>query len=208
MIREIKPELTVNSFRDEDINKYIEQLQSIVDTFGPNQPILVNISSFGGSIYGLSALYEYMQTLSNTIVTYTNSKAMSAGAILLSAGGSPGMRYASPNASIMIHEVQGGLWPDDIKNLESAMESLKVDNEKWMSILAKSMGLKGPKDIRDLINTRSVGHDLMLSSKEAKELGIIDKVCYLKLEQIYGFNIVTTDDLSVQPTKPKVRKKK
>jgi ATP-dependent Clp protease protease subunit len=198
----LRPEITVVSFNDAEVIAYINHLKLIVDQYGPNQPIVLNISSFGGSIYGLSHLYEYLQSLSNPIVTYTSSKAMSAGAILLSAAGYKGMRYASPNASIMIHEVQGGFWPDDIKNLEDNMDSLKQDNERWMTILAKSMGLKTAKDIRDLIKAKSVGHDLTLSSKQAKEIGLIDKVCYIKLESVFGYNIHTTDDLTVQH-KPK-----
>lgn len=202
----LKPEVIISSFDDKSVSEYIRKMDEIQDAFGPSQPILLNINSFGGSVYGLGMLYEYLQTIPNTIVTYTTSKAMSAGAILLSAGGSDGMRFASPNASIMIHEVQGGVWPDDIKNLENNIESLKKDNEKWMSILGKSMGLKGAKDIRELIKNRSIGHDLVVTSQEAKELGIIDKVCYVKLSPVFGYNIHLAD--VQQEVKSKKRKKK
>lgn len=201
----VKPEVLISTFDDKAVVEYIRKIEEIQDNFGPGQPILLNIASFGGSIYGLGMLYEYLQTVPNQIATYTSSKAMSAGAILLAAGGTKGMRFASPHSSIMIHEIQGGPWPDDIKNLESSIESLKKDNEKWMTILAKSMGLKNGKDIRELIKAQSVGHDLMLTSRQAKELGIIDKVCYVKLGAVYGYNIHVTDDMD----KPlNVKKKK
>lgn len=209
MIQPLKPEVIISSFDDKSVVDYTKKLEEIQEQFGPDQPVLLNISSFGGSVYGLGYLYEYLQTMSNPICTYTASKAMSAGAILLSAGGDKGMRYASPNASIMLHEIQGGVWPDDIKNLENNIESLKQDNEKWMTILAKSMGLRRGKDIRDLIKNKSIGHDLMLTANQAKELGLIDKVCYIKLGAVYVYNIHTTKDLSlpkevVKPSKKKV----
>lgn len=203
----VKPELMITAFTDVAVMRYIERLKEITEHFGPNQPIILHISSYGGSVYGLTLLYEFLKTLSNPIVTYTSSKAMSAGAILLAAGGSPGMRFASPNSSIMIHEVQGGLWPDDIKNQEDNMEVLKKDNERWMTILAKSMGLKNAKDIRALIKERSIGHDLSLTAKEALDLKVIDRVCYVRLEQVYGFNIHTTADLS-EPTPVKKTSKR
>lgn len=207
-IAPIKPQVLVTSFDDKSVVDYIRQLEEIVEQFGPDQTILLHISSFGGSVYGLGMLYEFIQTIQNPIATYTTSKAMSAGAILLSAGGTKGMRFASPSASIMIHEVQGGVWPDDIKNLENNIESLKQDNEKWMTILAKSMGLKNGKDIRQLIKDKSIGHDLMLTAKQAKDLNIIDKVCYVKLGVVFGYNLHTSEDLTIVPPPETQQKKK
>lgn len=203
----LKPEILITSFDDKAVIEYIRKLDEIQEQFGPDQTILLNISSFGGSIYGLSMLYEHLRVTRNPIATYTASKAMSAGAILLSAGGNKGMRFASPNSSIMIHEVQGGVWPDDIKNLENNIESLKQDNERWMTILAKSMGLRNGKEIRELIKNRSIGHDLMLTAKQAKDLNLIDRVCYVKLGVVYGYNLHITEDLTDhQPKRTKKKK--
>jgi len=70
------------------------------------------------------------------------------------------------------------------------------------------MGLKGAKDIRELIKNKSIGHDLMVTSQEAKELGIIDKVCYVKLGPVFGYNIHLSDDVQISPEELPVKKKR
>ena len=108
----IRPEIIVTSFTEKNVAEYIHKLENINLTYEDFQPIIVQIDSYGGNIYGLSQLYEFLISLPNPIITYTTSKAMSAGAIILSAAGTKGMRVASPNSTIMIHELQGGAWGD------------------------------------------------------------------------------------------------
>lgn len=205
----IKPEVLIMSFNESEVKNYINQIDKISAMFGPHQPIVLNISSYGGNVYGLAMLYEYLSSVDNPIVTYTSSKAMSAGSILL-ASGTPGMRFASKNSTILIHELQSAVYPDDIKNIENSIDNLKRDNEKWMNILARNMKLNSSKDIRKLIQEKSVGHDLILSAHEAKELNIIDEVCYLKLTPTVGYTITTIlDEVRPVPKKklaPKLKK--
>jgi len=186
----LKPEIYISSFNEKDVRDYIDKLNTLEEAFGYTQPILIHIDSFGGSVYGLIMLYEHLVSMGNPIVTYTTSKAMSAGAFLLSMAGTPGMRYASPNASIMIHELQSAVFPDDLKNIENNVDNLKKINDNILGILAKSMGLRSAKDIRNLIKEKSVGHDLNLSAKEAKELNMIDHVGYVKIMPVVAYNIV------------------
>lgn len=199
---EPRPEIVVSSFEDKEVNEYVEKLNQISLTYGPEQTILVRIDSFGGSIYGLATIYEALKTLKNPILTYTTSKAMSAGAILLATAGSPGMRFASPNSSIMIHEVSSGSI-GHIEDMEGEVEMLKLLNEKWMDMLAKALKLKTAKDIRSLVKSKGSGRELYLSAEQSKALNIIDQVGYVDIQPIMGYNI----NVSLQAPQAKPRKK-
>jgi ATP-dependent Clp protease protease subunit len=183
-----KPIIIVTKFSEESVNKYIDALDKIVDQYGSSQPIVVQIDSFGGAVYGLAILYDKIKSLSNPIITYTASKAMSAGAILLSSAASPGMRFASPEANIMVHEVQSVAW-GDMKDIEDEVKLTRTLNQKWMTILAKSMGLKSHVDIRKMIKKQAIGHQIYLTATQAKSLGLVDEVLSLRLTPYYGWNI-------------------
>lgn len=198
-----RPELIITSFDEKEINEYIEKLNQITMTYGQDQSIIVKIDSFGGSTHGLSNLFEALKTVKNPIITYTTSKAMSAGAILLSAAGSPGMRFASPNSSIMLHEISAGTI-GHIEDMENEISMFKANNEQWLGILAKSMGMKNSQDIRNLIKTRGTGRELYLTAEEAKELNVVDNIGYLDISPIMGYNVNVT---LAAPAKKQKRKK-
>ncbi|KAM7470745.1 hypothetical protein LguiA_008928 [Lonicera macranthoides] len=72
-----------------------------------NADILVYINCPGGSIYSVLAIYDCMSWIKPKVGTVCFGIAASHASILL-AGGEKGMRYAMPNARIMIHQPQGG----------------------------------------------------------------------------------------------------
>ena len=181
-----KPEVVITSFEQEEVAKVLHRLDEISSQFGPNQAILIRIDSFGGCIYGLSDIYETLKTMRNPIATYTKSKAMSAGAIVLACCASEGMRFASPNSSIMLHELSASSF-GNIQDIENETNMINKSNKKWMNILAKSMGLKSAKDIRKLILEKGNGRDLYLSAEEAQALGAVDKVGYVDMNMVYGY---------------------
>ena len=55
----------------------------------------------------IKAIYDCMQLIPSPIETWCVGRAASMGSLLLTAG-SPGCRYALPNAEIMIHQPLGG----------------------------------------------------------------------------------------------------
>lgn len=188
LISEDKPHVTINSFTEKSVSEVLSQLDKLEARYGLDQPILVQIDSYGGSVHGLSVLYDRLKGMQHPIITYTSSKAMSAGAILLSSAASPGLRFASPEASILVHEIQSGAL-GDIKDIEDQVNYLRILNEKWMSILAKSMGLENHKDIRKLIKKHTIGQDVHLTAHQAKKLGLIDDVVSIKLVPFYGWQL-------------------
>ena len=91
---------------DDDIaNRITAQL--LLLAADPDKDINLYINSPGGSITAGMAIYDTMQFIKNDVVTIAMGMAASMGQFLLSAG-TPGKRFALPNAEILIHQPSAG----------------------------------------------------------------------------------------------------
>lgn len=210
----IKPLISILEFDRDYIEAKIKELDVIVANFGQEHPIVVQIDSYGGEVSGLSMFYNKLKTLSNPIITYTSSAAMSCGANLLVLGatapieGSP-MRIASENAEIMIHDSgygDGG----DVKDMKSRNVSVEKSSEFWLGKMAQALKLKNRDELIDFIHKKTKGsHSLYLTAKEALDLGIIDMIGDVCLEPYHGYNVSIKAAVKTLPEKEaKVEKKK
>ena len=73
----------------------------------PKKEINMYINSPGGVVTSGLAMYDTMQFIKPPVATLCVGQAMSAGSLLLTAG-EKGMRFCTPNASIMVHQPSGG----------------------------------------------------------------------------------------------------
>ena len=130
--------------------------------------ISLYINSPGGSITAGMAIMDTMNFVKSDVSTICLGMAASMGAFLLSCG-KKGKRYILPNAEVMIHHPLGGVQGQatEIKIVAERILKLK---EKLNTILAKNTG----KDIKEV--TKDTERDYFLSSKEALEYGIVDKI--------------------------------
>jgi ATP-dependent Clp protease protease subunit len=134
----------------------------------PEKDIYLYINSPGGVITSGFSIYDTMNYIRPDISTICIGQAASMGAFLLSCG-APGKRYALPNARIMIHQPLGGAQGQATDIEIQAREILrlkKILNE----ILAKNTKQSIKKIEKD------TERDFFMSSQEASEYGIIDKV--------------------------------
>ncbi len=76
----------------------------------PKKEISMYINSPGGVVTAGMAIYDTMQFIRAPVATLCIGQAASMGSLLLCAG-RPGMRYALPNARIMVHQPSGGSPP-------------------------------------------------------------------------------------------------
>lgn len=211
----IKPELTVVNFDIKSVLEYCRNLEEIAQSYQPDQPVLIRINSYGGSADGLLMLYNKIKALELNVVTYTDSHAMSAGAILLASVAPQGNRFATPNAQIMVHEIQSGTY-GDIKDMDDQGRCNKIYNDQLMKILAESIGLKDREDIKKLIRDNAEGNHLFLTAKEAQELNIIDHIAHVEMFPNIQFNISAkvNDEAELekfqetQEEEPKTKKRK
>ena len=92
----------------------------------PKKEISLYINSPGGVVTSGLAIYDTMQFIRPPVTTLCVGQAASMGSLLLSAG-EKGMRYALPNARIMVHQPSGGYQGQvtDIMIHAREVESLK-----------------------------------------------------------------------------------
>jgi len=134
----------------------------------PEKEIYMYINSPGGSVSSGMAIYDTMQYISAPVATLCMGQAASMGALLLGAGEN-GMRYALPHSRIMIHQPLGGAQGQATDIHIHAQEILRLRDE-LNSIMADHTGQKLEKISAD------TERDYFMSSKEALEYGLIDKV--------------------------------
>ena len=134
----------------------------------PDKDIQFYINSPGGSITAGMAIYDTMRYIKCDVSTICIGMAASMGAFLL-AGGTKGKRYALPNAEIMIHQPLGGV-QGQATEIEIAAKHILQTKEKLNRMLAENCDK--PYDTVAADTDR----DNWMTSEEAKEYGLIDKV--------------------------------
>ncbi len=93
--------------RDDNANAICSQLL-LLSAEDPEKDIYLYINSPGGSITAGMAIYDTMKYIPNDVVTVATGLAASMGQFLLSSG-TPGKRYATPHARILMHQPSGGI---------------------------------------------------------------------------------------------------
>ncbi len=152
---------------DQIANLIVAQLLHL-ESEDPDKDISIYINTPGGSVYAGLAIYDTMQFIKPDVQTICVGIAMSMGALLL-AGGAKGKRLALPNAKIMIHQVSGG-FSGQASDIEiHAREALSI-RRRLDEILSLHTGQDFEKVSQD------TERDYFLSSEEAKEYGLIDRV--------------------------------
>lgn len=145
----------------------------------PFKPIVINISSYGGEVDALLSMLDTMDIVRAMapeefkFFTVAYGKAMSAGATLLSYGD---YRFATPNTRIMLHQVVSGTWGSQPAN-EVEFSEISRLNRELLKILKKRCKITSSlKDFKTLLS-----HNLFLTPKKAKDLGLIDFIGYPKV---------------------------
>ena len=134
----------------------------------PDKDINMYVNSPGGSVTAGMAIYDTMQYIKPDVATICMGQATSMAALLLAAG-AEGKRYALPHSRIMIHQPLGGTQGQATDIDIHAKEILKM-RDTLNHILFKHTGQPIEKVRKD------TERDYFMTSEEAKEYGIVDKV--------------------------------
>jgi ATP-dependent Clp protease protease subunit len=126
------------------------------------------LNSPGGSITAGLAIYDTLQYVSCPIETVCIGSAASMAAILLAAG-TPGKRFALPNARIMIHQPWGGV-QGTAADIDIQAKEVLANRDILNRILAKHTG----RTVEEI--ERDTDRDKYLSADEARQYGLIDEV--------------------------------
>ncbi len=134
----------------------------------PEKDIQFYINSPGGEVNSGLMIYDTMQYIKADVQTICMGIAASMGAFLL-ASGTPGKRFALPNAEIMIHQPSGGA-QGQATDIRIAAEHILKTKERLNRILAERC--KQPIDKVAADTER----DNWMSAQDALAYGIIDSI--------------------------------
>ncbi|WP_127567284.1 ATP-dependent Clp protease proteolytic subunit [Glycocaulis alkaliphilus] len=139
-----------------------------LESENPKKEIAMYINSPGGVVTAGLAIYDTMQYISSPVATACIGMAASMGSLLL-AGGEKGMRFATPNARIMMHQPYGG-FRGTTADIERHGEDLVKMKRRMYDIYVRHTG-------QDLATVeKTLDRDSYMSANEAADFGIIDTV--------------------------------
>jgi ATP-dependent Clp protease, protease subunit len=134
----------------------------------PKKEISMYINSPGGVVTAGMAIYDTMQFIKPKVSTLCVGQAASMGSLLL-CGGEKDLRFALPNARIMVHQPSGGFQgqaSDILRHAEDIMKIKKRLNDVYVHHTGQDY---------DTIE-KTLDRDHFMSAEEAKDFGLIDKV--------------------------------
>ncbi len=134
----------------------------------PKKEISMYINSPGGVVTSGMAIYDTMQFIRPPVATLCIGQAASMGSLLLAAG-EPGMRYALPNARIMVHQPSGG-FQGQASDIERHAKEILDLRHRLNTVYVKHTGQKLEK-IEEALE-----RDTFLTADQSQEFGLIDEV--------------------------------
>ncbi|MGZ8298869.1 MAG: ATP-dependent Clp endopeptidase proteolytic subunit ClpP [Rhodoplanes sp.] len=142
----------------------------------PKKEIAMYINSPGGVVTSGLAIYDTMQFIRPAVSTLCVGQAASMGSLLL-AGGAKDMRFALPNARIMVHQPSGGFQGQASDIMIHAQEILNI-RKRLNEIYVQHTG-QPLKKIEDALE-----RDMFFTAETAKEFGLVDKVIERRPEEV------------------------
>jgi len=139
-----------------------------LESENPKKDIWMYINSPGGVVTSGIAIHDPMKYIRPKVGTLCVGQAASMGSFLLAAG-EPGMRFATTNSRIMIHQPSGGAqgMASDIEI--QAKEILRIRrrlNDLYVKYTGRSL-----EEVE-----KAMDRDTFLEADEAKAFGLVDEV--------------------------------
>lgn len=153
---------------DDSANRITAQLLLLAAE--SEKDIYLYINSPGGSVTAGMAIYDTMQYIKNDVVTIAMGMAASMGQFLLTAG-TPGKRFALPNAEILMHQPSAGLG-GSATDIRIQAEQLLRMKKRMSELISQHSG-----QTFDQI-TKDSDRDRWFTAEEAKAYGLIDDIMH------------------------------
>jgi ATP-dependent Clp protease, protease subunit len=153
---------------DDDIGNMVIAQLLYLEGQDDTKDIWLYINSPGGVVTSGMAIYDTMQFIRPPIATLCIGQAASMGSLLLAAG-TKGMRYALPNARIMVHQPSGG-FSGQASDIERHAEDIIKMKRRLNEVYVKHSGQPYEKI------EQTLDRDYFMTAEQAKSFGIIDRV--------------------------------
>jgi ATP-dependent Clp protease protease subunit len=152
---------------DNVTNLVVAQLLHL-ESENPDADIAIYINSPGGDMNGLFAIHDTMRYVNPDVATICVGQAASAAAVLLAAG-TPGKRYALPNARVLIHQPHGGAQGQST-DMELAVAEMVEMRRRMVQILVNATGQSAERITAD------IDRDYIVRGDQAMAYGLVDHV--------------------------------
>jgi len=141
----------------------------------PKREISMYINSPGGTVTSGMAIYDTMQFIRPPVSTVCIGQAASTASLLLAAG-TKDLRFALPNAGIMLRQPSGGFEGQATDIMVHAREILSL-KKRLNEIYVRHTG-QPLKKIEEALE-----RDYFLTAEMARDFGVVDKVIEKRLTQ-------------------------
>jgi len=175
--------IRVNKFDEKAAQEFNAKMAAAHSTGQKVIPVIID--SYGGQVYSLMSMIGSIRSAELPVATIVEGKAMSCGAVLLSFG-EEGMRFADPDATVMIHDVSGGA--------HGKVEELKADvaeadrlDEKIYTMMARNCGKKDDYFKKKIFHKKHA--DWFMDGAEAKRHGLVNHLRVPKMVVKVGVDI-------------------
>jgi ATP-dependent Clp protease protease subunit len=153
--------------RDDNANAICAQLL-LLAAEDPDKDIWLYINSPGGSVTAGMAIFDTMTFVKPDVATVAMGLAASMGQFLLSAG-TPGKRYATPHARIMMHQPSGGIG--------GTASDIKIQAEQMLHIKRQMAGLIAQHTGQTVEQIeKDSDRDRWFTAEQARDYGFVDHV--------------------------------
>ena len=140
----------------------------------PKKEIALYINSPGGVVTAGMAIYDTMQFIKPAVSTLCIGQAASMGSLLLAAG-EKGMRFATPNARVMVHQPSGG-FQGQASDIERHARDIIKMKRRLNEVYVKHCG-RTYEEVEATLD-----RDHFMDGEEALSWGLIDKVLTSRAE--------------------------
>ena len=133
----------------------------------PLEDINLNIASYGGDVYAMLGLCDYIKGMNVKVNTHCVGTCMSAASVLLACG--TGERTMTKHSTVMVHEgsaVEVGKSTDVMRGVDHLKELQKDINKLMAEVTNKD----------EKVWKRMNRNDTYLDEKQCLEYGLIDKI--------------------------------
>jgi|TARA_R110000744_G_scaffold212885_1_gene331811 ATP-dependent Clp protease protease subunit len=175
--------IKVNKFDEKSASDFATKMSMAHSTGQKIIPVVID--SYGGQVYALMAMIASIRASELPVATIVEGKAMSCGAVLLSFG-EDGLRFADPDATVMIHDVSS-VGYGKIEELKADVKEAERLDEKIFTMMARNCGKKDDYFKKKVFNKKHA--DWFMDAAEAKRHGLVNHLRVPKLTISVEVNI-------------------
>jgi ATP-dependent Clp protease protease subunit len=155
---------------DDQVANIVNAQLLFLESVDSNKDITIILNSPGGSVISGLAIYDTMNFIKPAVSTQVVGLAASMGFVLATAG-AKGKRYALKHSRLMQHQPMGGVAPGtQASDIEITAREIQKFKKELYDIISFHTGQPYEKIEAD------ADRDCWMTSQEAKDYGVIDKV--------------------------------